>query len=129
MSQILKNKHTLVGKNIIPVMLALRADSDVGEFNRLKKEHPLEAYSIQELTAEFEKLTGESVRNILVLAGKDETLENMRLLLHYAIGHANTVGAPKGQNLVDPHPASRSASGSNSAGSSSVSGTLNHFIK
>jgi hypothetical protein len=62
----------------------------------LKKEYPMEDYSLVELRMEFERLIGESAKDILFLAGKEDNLTTMRALMHFAIEHANSIGSPKG---------------------------------
>lgn len=66
---------------------------------RLKKGHPLEDYGIVQLRMEFEKLTGESVKDILTVAGVEENIASVRQLLHFTIIQANIVGMPVGQTL------------------------------
>lgn len=68
---------------------------------RLKKGYPLEDYSLAELRTEFEKLTGESVQDILMLAGKEDNIETVRILMSYTIEHANTVGTPSPGTVLD----------------------------
>ena len=63
-------------------------------FNRLKKDHPLEAYSAAELGREFEGLTGKKADAVLGLVEKEASEENVRSLLHLAIEQANSL-APK----------------------------------
>ena len=69
-------------------------------FWRLKKGHPLEEYGIVQLRTEFEKLTGESVKDILILVGLEENIKTIRQLLHLTILQANLVGMPAGQPLT-----------------------------
>lgn len=74
-------------------------------------------YSLAELR-QFEKLTGESVKDILMLAGKEDNIETVRNLMSYTFKHANTVGIPRGQVLGTTTTASTSrdiASGSPSS--------------
>ena len=59
MAQVLKPKHSLIGKSLIPVIAKVKA-LDRGEYvslARLKKEYPLEDYTLSELRTEFERLT------------------------------------------------------------------------
>lgn len=65
------------------------------ELARLKKEHPLTRYSLEELETEFKSLTGEEAKEMLRLVGKQRDIDNIRLLVHLAICMANDVGAPK----------------------------------
>jgi hypothetical protein len=99
---VLKSRHTLKGRNLVPIVTRTRADEgdlQSGDLARLKKDHPLSTYSLTELITEFEKLTGEKPTDVLMLAGLDECVDHMRTVLHYSILHANAVGAPKGQAL------------------------------
>lgn len=97
MSIILKQKHSLLGKNLLPLALRLKdvEIQDEREFARLKKEHPLTRYSVEELENEFKNLTGEEAKEILSLVGKNRDMNNLRLLVHVAICMANDVGAPR----------------------------------
>jgi hypothetical protein len=96
--QILKARHSLIGRRHLKAW-----NGEDFPLNRLKKEYPLEEYSLVELRREFEKLTGESAKDIIALAGKEEDLEGniMRVLVHYAIEQANSVGAPRGNLYFD----------------------------
>jgi hypothetical protein len=95
--QILKPRHSLQGKNLLPLVLRLRGVEGVVDLARLKRGYPLEDYSLEELATEFLGLTGEAVDDILGLAGKDRSVENLRLLVHFTILQANISGAPRGQ--------------------------------
>nr|XP_034302745.1 uncharacterized protein LOC109620194 [Crassostrea gigas] len=101
---VLKPKHSLVGKSLVPVILKFKAQVERIEecdLNRLKKKgHALTRYNLDELRAEFEGLTGESSRDILLLTGREEDFDSLVILMHFAIEQANMVGAPKGQVLV-----------------------------
>ncbi|VDI23460.1 Hypothetical predicted protein [Mytilus galloprovincialis] len=106
MAQVLKPNCSLAGKSLIPIILRVKnADAEaVLELSRLKKDEPLESLTKVELIAQFEKLTGESVKDVLiVLCGKDDNIENMRLLVHESILLANSVGA-RGQRLSTSNP-------------------------
>ena len=61
--------------------------------------HTLESYSMDQLVVEFEKLTGEDIGDIFVLAGLDQTLEKVQLVLHCTIMQANESGVIRGQPL------------------------------
>ncbi|VDI46410.1 Hypothetical predicted protein [Mytilus galloprovincialis] len=106
MAQVLKPNCSLAGKSLIPIILRVKnADAEaVLELSRLKKDEPLESLTKVELIAQFEKLTGESVKDVLiVLCGKDDNIENVRLLVHESILLANSVGA-RGQRLSTSNP-------------------------
>ena len=104
----LKPKHSLVGRSLLPVIIELKSVTDTatggdgqGQLARLKKDHPLEHYSVEELMAEFRKLTGDSLTDVLALAGKTSDPENVRFAVHLAVVHANAAGAPRGQTLAE----------------------------
>ncbi|CAG2207256.1 unnamed protein product [Mytilus edulis] len=106
-------------------------DIDPENLARLKSTYPLTKYSVDELAAEFVKITGDELKNVMLLAGKDLDLDNSRLLLHQTILFANLIGAPKGSSLTDPRPQAGSStfvpqagpSGLQALGSGSGSGT------
>ncbi|KAJ8308870.1 LOW QUALITY PROTEIN: hypothetical protein KUTeg_013744, partial [Tegillarca granosa] len=92
----------LIGKSLFPVIVKMKAMDeplDEREMARLKKEHPLTCYTEEDLMGLFEGLTGESVKDVLGVIGKDCTLHNLGILVHLVILHANQVGAPKSQPL------------------------------
>lgn len=98
---ILKPRHTLVGKGLLPMILDFKSTDDdvlVENMARLKQDHPLNNYSLDELSIEFKKLTAESFKDVLMLAGKDVNLENGLQLMHQAILYANLIGGPKGSS-------------------------------
>jgi hypothetical protein len=96
---ILKPKHSLIGKNLIPIVLRLKAQGEEPPLlARLKREHPLENYSIEELLTEFGRLCGERADDTMSVAGRDvKDIADVRLTVHFAILHANVAGPPKGQ--------------------------------
>ncbi|XP_062580551.1 uncharacterized protein LOC134242478 [Saccostrea cucullata] len=123
MAVVLKPRHSLIGKSLVPVVLKLKASDGNSEdltLARLKRGYPLEDYSLAELRTEFEKLTGESVKDILMLAGKEDNIETVRILMSYTIEHANTVGAPRGQVLEATATASTSRDNASGSSSSTV---------
>ncbi|KAJ8315852.1 hypothetical protein KUTeg_008002, partial [Tegillarca granosa] len=122
MVQILKHKHSLIGKSLIPVVL------NYGILE-IKKDHPLEAYTQAEPGSEFQKLTGESVKDVLLLAGLEDNLDNVRVLMHFSIAHANVAGAPKGQTLepqvtATPNSSDNGATGKQLASSLTTDDTV-----
>ena len=63
--------HSLIGKNLLPMLLELKSDVEPPEaFARLTKEHPLEKYLLEELEAMFRKIVGESLKEVLLPADK-----------------------------------------------------------
>ena len=66
--EILKVRHSMVGKSLIPVILKVKATTDAPEeFARLKKDHPLTDYTLEELRTHLEGLTGETMADILLV--------------------------------------------------------------
>jgi hypothetical protein len=100
---VLKPKHSLHGKSLLPIIMRLKdvdVDSlDEGELARLKKDHPLENYTLEELEQEFTALSGEQPGDIFLLAGKVRTKETAMALINLAIYYANEIGGPKSTPL------------------------------
>ena len=64
MTVVLKQKHSLLGKSLLSLILEVKADqSETDTLARLKKDHPLERYSLEELKSEFNKLTRETIQS------------------------------------------------------------------
>jgi hypothetical protein len=103
---ILKPKHSLIGKNLLPIVLRLKAQGEEPALlARLKREHPLENYTLEELLTEFGRLCGEKADDTMSVAGCDiHHIEHVRLAVHYAILHANVAGAPRGQLFSPTQP-------------------------
>ena len=100
---VLKPRHTLIGKGLLPMILEFKsfsADIGVADLARLKKDHALENYSLDELATEFKKLTGEELKDVMTLSGKDLNLDNAQQLMHKAILFANLIGGSKGSTLT-----------------------------
>lgn len=83
----------------------------IDTFARLKKDHPLEKYSLEELKVEFNRLTGETIQSLLIILSQEESVDLVRKIMHFSILHANNVGAPKGQVLTDIAPSAAGSSG------------------
>ena len=61
----------MIGKSLVPVILKVKTciGTDVPEdFARLKKDHPLADYSLEELRTHFEGLTNETMADILMVS-------------------------------------------------------------
>lgn len=70
MTLVLKPKHSLLGKSLLPVIMELKSNQpgmQIDTFARLKKDHPLEKYSLEELKVEFNRLTGETIQSLLII--------------------------------------------------------------
>ncbi|KAJ8321085.1 hypothetical protein KUTeg_002672 [Tegillarca granosa] len=127
MSNVLKPKHSLIGKSLLSLILEAQGSDEPSELARLKKNHPLECYTFDELASEFHKLTGETARSVLRAVGKGDSEDAMRRLMHYTIVAANTYGLPRGQVLVDPAPQS-SVSGASSSSTSSSASSVDSIV-
>ncbi|KAJ8302605.1 hypothetical protein KUTeg_019001, partial [Tegillarca granosa] len=93
---VLKAKHSLLGKDMLPVILNMTDQTlDVENFARLKKEHSLE------------RVLHSKIFQVL---GINENLDQMRRLVHFSIIHANLAGAPVRQTLVEPIASTSSSS-------------------
>ena len=94
---VLKRRHSLIGKNHLPLLVALKANHVPKEFARMTAETPLDEDQLEEA---FNSLTGERATQILSLADRENNLQNLRLLIHFTILKANEVGQSNGQELV-----------------------------
>ncbi|XP_069134794.1 uncharacterized protein [Argopecten irradians] len=101
---VLKARHSLVGKNLLPLALRLKEYDmehiDIPNLARLKRDHQLDKYALSELEAEFQNLTGESLRTITSLAGRETSKAVAMILMHIAIHLANEIGAPRATALT-----------------------------
>ena len=96
----LKRRHSLKGGNILPIIKKLRqGDGNPKEYARVTAGRRTEDMALEDLKVHFENITGEDPREILRMAAKDYTLQEMRLLLHHTIIQANEAGQPRGQDL------------------------------
>ncbi|XP_064633618.1 uncharacterized protein LOC135491575 [Lineus longissimus] len=98
----LKKKHSLVGKNLLPLFARFNVSDDPKEFARFSKEERLEDLDTQELAADFKRLTGENLVEVLAALGKSDGAA--RMLAHHAIIFANEIGQPAGQSMKEPAP-------------------------
>ncbi|XP_061181440.1 uncharacterized protein LOC133189995 [Saccostrea echinata] len=96
---VLKRRHSLKGKNIIPIVRKMKTTGRVTSFARMKSNICMEDMPRGELISAFRELTGEDEKEILEMAQKEATEANLRHLLHYAIIQANEVGQPAAQTL------------------------------
>lgn len=99
---VLKKRHSLVGKNILPIVRKLR-DSNLSIVNyaRFRMNIPLESMPDDEIINSFRELTGESEKECIEMSGKDVSSDTLRALSHFSILHANEFGQPSGQSLQD----------------------------
>nr|XP_034312025.1 uncharacterized protein LOC117684362 isoform X3 [Crassostrea gigas] len=103
---VLKRKHSLKGKQLLPVIRKLRDIQDahgIKQLARTSSARRTENMSNEDVLKAVEDLTGENGIELLELAGKDSNDEDFaKLLLHVCILHANEKGQPEGQDLQDP---------------------------
>lgn len=84
---VLKNRHSLLKHRLLPVVLKLQALSEDDMpvtglvMGRLKKDHPIENYTLHELGKEFYNLTGEVAIDVLRLAGRCIYFNIVKLIL------------------------------------------------
>ncbi|KAK3103081.1 hypothetical protein FSP39_016318 [Pinctada imbricata] len=98
----LKRRHSLKGKNILPLVRKMKAvgrGDRMPALARLKSNTPLDEMSRDDVISAFRELTGENEKEILEMAQKECTDGNLRLLLHFGIILANEIGEPTGQAL------------------------------
>lgn len=98
---ILKRRHTLKGKNLIPLVRKMKSATGgrIQTLARVKSTLSIEEMTRSEVISAFREITGEDEKEILELAQREVTDANLRHLLHFAIVHANEVGQPAAQNL------------------------------
>lgn len=77
---VLKEKHSLIGRGILPVVMKLKVGHPPSPPIAKLIEHKLE-----ELIQELKRLTGEELTNVLTLAGGPTSSENEIFALHLAI--------------------------------------------
>lgn len=103
---VFKRKHSLKGKQLLPVIRKLRDIQDahgIKQLARTSSARRTENMSNEDVLKAGEDLTGENGIELLELTGKDPNDEDFaKLLLHVCILHANEKGQPEGQNLQDP---------------------------
>jgi len=101
---VLRKDHSLVGRDNFPIIKAIRAFKGTlpDTLARLKKDHPLDAYSAEELVTHSEGLLGREVAELLDVAGvigaedpKAVPKEVLLMLLHTTILEANSRGQPR----------------------------------
>lgn len=79
---VLKEKHSLIGRGILPVVMKLK----VGHPPPSPPIAKLIEHKLEELIQELKRLTGEELTNVLTLAGGGPTSsENEIFALHLAI--------------------------------------------
>ncbi|KAK3107249.1 hypothetical protein FSP39_010260 [Pinctada imbricata] len=125
---VLKKRHFLHGKNLLPLIMRFKEadieDIEVDSLARLKEEHRLERYTMEELEGEFYSLCGEKVEDFYQLAGKSRSKESSMVLLNMAIHLANEIGAPRDAPLQPLTPNSATTSNRKSATVSAAAGEV-----
>lgn len=109
---VLRKRHSLKGMKLLPVIKKVRGGKPEGlkEFARISKEKKTDVLVLDEIENLVNSLTGESMVELLELAGRDVDVDEARWLLHCLIIFANEVGQPRGQALDDSTDPSTSAS-------------------
>lgn len=99
---VLKRRHTLHGKNLVPLALQFRDhDGNVTQFARPKMNKILDNMDSDELISTYREMTGTSEKDVFEISGKPMSDDTLRLLVHVTILYANEHGQPSGQELVD----------------------------
>lgn len=97
---ILKQRHSVKGKNLIPIVRKMKNSRElISQPARVKSNTLTEGMSKEELVAAFREITGEDEVEMLDMAHKAASERNLRNLLHYTIVYANGVGQPVAQTL------------------------------
>lgn len=74
---------------------------------RVKINSATENMSREDLITTFRELTGVSEKDVMEMANKEPSDDNLKLLLHTSILYANEVGEPQGQVLEERTQVSR----------------------
>ena len=94
---ILKKRHSLKDVNILPVVRRIRSGKpeSLKEFARVQKDIKTESLSMTDIDNHMRAITGESVGEILMLAGReDDVVEERHWALHCVILYASEFGQP-----------------------------------
>ena len=68
--EVLKLRHSLIGRSMIPVIMQVKSQDEplaVERLTRLKKDHALDQYSLDDLTQQIYGLIGETLCDILMV--------------------------------------------------------------
>lgn len=106
---VLKKKHSLRDKNLLPLVKKLRSGKpdSPSQLARMTKDSITENLDFEEVNNHVESLTGESVGEILMMAGRDDhSADEARWALHCVILYCNEFGQPNGQPLIPSEPVS-----------------------
>ena len=104
MAPVLRAKHTLKGRSVVPLVKRLRNGGDIPALARLARDVDPEKMSRRDLLAAITKLTGErQPADLWQMAGKGEepTDDDLRVVLHHSITLANELGQPLEGPLPD----------------------------
>ena len=107
---VLKKKHTLRDINMLPVVKRIRSGKpdSLKEFARVSKDIRTESLDYEEIDGHVSSLTGESVGEVLMMAGRnDKSVDEARWAIHCIILYANEFGQPRGQNLTQSNEVSK----------------------
>ncbi|XP_065938380.1 integrin beta-like protein A [Magallana gigas] len=101
---VLKKRHSLKWLTLLPVIRKVKDGrlENVKELARISVGKRTEALQLRDIAKAVMEITGESMDELLDLAGKDiRDYDSAKLLLHYCVLAANERGQPKGQVLQD----------------------------
>lgn len=125
MAAVLKKDYSLVGRDSVPVLRALRRFKGElpADLARLKRDHPLDTYKEEELVSHLEGILGVDASEVLEMAGVEgadtpASVSKATLLfaVHTAIIEANAKGQPRGTTLGGKRPGSPGAGSSTGEG-------------
>ena len=97
MAPVLRPKHTLKGRSVVPLIKRLRNGGDIAALARLARDVDPEEMSRRDLMAAITRLTGErQPADLWQMAGKGDepTDDDLRIVLHHTITLANELGQP-----------------------------------
>lgn len=95
MATVLRRRHSLRGKSVVPLVKRLRGAQDIrGPMARLARDVRTEEMPRVDLLAAIKRITGEEATDILQMAGVEgpPTDEHLQQCLHCSIVEANETG-------------------------------------
>lgn len=104
MAAVLRKRHTLKGKSVVPLVKRLRHPDRVANLARLARDVPTEQMTRRDLVTAVTRVTGEEPIDLWEMAGHETepTDEELRIVLHHSITIANELGQPLNREPQDP---------------------------